>query len=311
MTSNAGDADLDPDEEDDDGGSPLAVGLVARRTGRIPVAEGVLVVADLYDPDPARVVDDVPLVLVHGWTGSRHDWDDVASALAGDRHVVAYDHRGHGDSTHTGDPATYTFEQLVQDLDAVLAELAPAPARIDLLGHSMGGVVVQWWALQNPERVRSLVLMDTAGQASGGLPMLVLKRSAKLGREQGMGAVVDAAVAAFGADLPEADADALRATLGRSLGAMDPEAFLALAEELQSHRSVLEELGGLTCPTTVIVGEHDDGLRGAADDLAAAVPGAHLVVIPEAGHSPQRENRGAWLAALHDHLVRFAPMEGR
>jgi pimeloyl-ACP methyl ester carboxylesterase len=281
--------------------------MTTRYEGRQAIGDHVTLAVTVW----GRASTEPLLVLVHGWTGGRHDWDDVGAELAEaapGRRVLAYDHRGHGTSTHTGDPATYTFERLVEDLDALLAKVAPADEvpQIDLLGHSMGGVVAQWWALRHPERLRSLVLMDTAGAASGGLPMVVLERSAQLGREQGMAAVVDEAVAAFGADLAPDDADALRATLGRSLGAMDPEAFLALARELGTHPSVLDALGGLDVPTTVIVGEHDDGLRGAADELAAAIPAAHLVVIPDAGHSPQREQRDAWLAALREHLDRFA-----
>jgi pimeloyl-ACP methyl ester carboxylesterase len=280
-------------------------GVVDRpQDGVVEVGDGV----DLAVVSWGAPSEQPPLLLVHGWTGGRHDWEDVGAELADiapARRVLAYDHRGHGDSTHTGDPASYTFEQLVADLDALLAEVAPEAEvpQIDLLGHSMGGVVVQWWALAHPERVRSLVLMDTAGEGSGSMPMRTLRRTAQLGREQGMGAVVDQAVTAFGADLDPAAADDLRADLGRGLGAIDPEAFLALAEQLQDHRSVLDELATLTCPTTVLVGEHDEPLRPAADALAAAIPGAHLVVVPGAGHSPQRENTAAWLAALADHLT--------
>jgi pimeloyl-ACP methyl ester carboxylesterase len=85
---------------------------------------------------------------------------------------------------------------------------------------------------------------------------------------------------------------------------MDPVAFTTLGAELLSHRSVLDRLAGLAVPTTVLVGEHDTGLRGAADDLTATIPGAHLVVIPDAAHSPQVENRTAWLEAMHSHLTR-------
>ena len=54
----------------------------------------------------------------------------------------------------------------------------------------------------------------------------------------------------------------------------------------------------------MLVGVNDRGLRGAADDLAATDPGAELVVIPDAAHSPQEENRDAWLAAVNRHLAR-------
>jgi 3-oxoadipate enol-lactonase len=52
----------------------------------------------------------------------------------------------------------------------------------------------------------------------------------------------------------------------------------------------------------VLVGEEDEGFRGPARELEAALPGARHVVIPGAAHSPQLENREAWLAAVREHL---------
>src|SRR6478752_1793566 len=52
------------------------------------------------------------LLLVHGFTGSSLDWIDVVPLLSPHVRVVTYDHRGHGESTNTGDIATYTFSQL-------------------------------------------------------------------------------------------------------------------------------------------------------------------------------------------------------
>ena len=67
---------------------------------------------------------------------------------------------------------------------------------------------------------------------------------------------------------------------------------------------MVERLGEISCPTTVIVGEHDTGLRGAADVFAEHVPGAELVVIAGAGHSPQEDQPQAWIDAVQGHLAR-------
>ena len=86
---------------------------------------------------------------------------------------------------------------------------------------------------------------------------------------------------------------------------MDVEAFDALGRGLGEYPSMLERLGAeVTVPVTVIVGENDTGLRPAADAFHDAIPGSTLVVIPDAGHSPQDENPAAWLAALRAHLAR-------
>jgi 3-oxoadipate enol-lactonase len=88
------------------------------------------------------------------------------------------------------------------------------------------------------------------------------------------------------------------------LGQMDTVAFTELGEELLTYPSILDQLAGLGIPTTVIVGVNDHGLRGPADDLASTIPGAELALIADAAHSPQDENRDAWLAAVERHLAR-------
>ena len=77
--------------------------------------------------------------------------------------VFMIDLRGHGGSTNTGDPDSYRIEELSADLAAALSALE-IPA-CDLLGHSMGGMVALHFALTYPDRVRSLVLMDTVARS--------------------------------------------------------------------------------------------------------------------------------------------------
>ena len=239
-----------------------------------------------------------PLVLVHGFTGSSLDWADVVEPLAKARRVITLDHRGHGESPNTGDAATYTFDQLVADLSALLDRLELD--RFDLLGHSMGGIVAMRYALQHPERVRSLVLMDTAAGAMARATDF-MRSGIELVRAQGTGALFEVIQGFLGTG---ERADVLRERQRTKLEQMDPVAFTELGEELLTYPSVLDRLATLAIPTTVVVGENDTGLRPAADALAATIPGAVLVVIPDAAHSPQDENRDAWLAAVEGHLER-------
>ena len=235
-----------------------------------------------------------PLVLVHGFTGSHRDWEGVVDELAATRRVITFDHRGHGDSPNTGDPATYTFDQLLADGEALFDELGLE--RIDLLGHSMGGIVAMRYVLAHPERVRSLVLMDTGARPSGDGVSGWMQAGIDVVRRDGLAALTER-ILPF---LPEDQRERVR----WSNECMDPVAFVALAEELFTYPSMLDDLASLTVPTTVIVGEDDTGLRAAADDLAATIPGAVFELIPAAGHPPQLENRAAWLHAVQAHLAR-------
>lgn len=242
-----------------------------------------------------------PLVLLHGYTGSSLDWADVAPRLAESRHVVAYDHRGHGDSDHA--PATsYTLEALAGDLAAFLAGHASAP--VDLLGHSMGGVVALRHTLAHPATVRSLVLMDTAAEPSGPIDTEMLGTLVAIGRAQGMDAVAQLVgdFVASAAPAGTVPAEVARERAVAKFSGLDVEALAAFAAELQGYPSMADDLARITCPVTVIVGENDDGLRAAADLMTARIPAARLVVIPGAGHSPQEDCPDEWVSAVRAHL---------
>jgi pimeloyl-ACP methyl ester carboxylesterase len=234
-----------------------------------------------------------PLLLVHGFTGSDLDWADVQPALARDRRVVSYTHRGHAGSPHT---APYTFDALVADLETLVDELGLAP--MHLLGHSMGGVVVLRYALDHPERVASLVLMDTFAEPAlpGGGWIAAVKEKV---HAEGMGALVEM-MRGF---LQDARPEVLE-RVEHKLANMDVDAFCSLGDELGAYPSLVGRLGELTMPVTVLVGEHDTNLVAPAHVMADAIPGAHLVVLPGCGHSPQEDDPEAWRRAVGDHLAR-------
>ena len=232
------------------------------------------------------------LLLVHGYTGGRVDWDGVVGALAERRRVVSYDQRGHGES---GRAATYSFDALVADLAGVVERLDLAP--VHLLGHSMGGVIALRHALERPADVASLVLMDTAAEPAGGPLVQLLPAFLEIARSRGMPGLADHVTELTGR--PD-----LRESSHRKLGSMDIEAFAAFGRELGGYPSLRSRLPELACPVTVIVGENDHGLRAAAEVLAAEGPGARLEVIADAGHSPQEDQPAAWLAAVEGHLAR-------
>ncbi|OHV38017.1 3-oxoadipate enol-lactone hydrolase [Parafrankia colletiae] len=301
-----------------------AAGRPAERSAvrRICVAAGLdLHVEDLH---PAAVdttrSDPTPVVLVHGIAGTTADWARVAPELATTRRVIAYDHRGHGASDRAaGGRPSYTFDLLLADLVALLDTLGLRA--VDLVGHSMGGVVALRYVLDHPERVRSLVLVDTAAEpasATGGAARRVV--SALL---EGAAAI---ATAVHGAHDPEPAADGGPSELAvvderagaaerhgsaadhqvEGLGRIDPEALVAFGRELGAYPSMVDRLGEIGCPTTVIVGERDSSLRDSAHTLARAVSRAHLAVIAGADHSPHASRPLAWLAAVERHFGRLA-----
>lgn len=245
-----------------------------------------------------------PLVLLHGYLGSTADWAAVLPRLAERRRVLAYDHRGHGMSGKPGRADAYTFDALTEDLHAFLTGLDLG--EVDLLGHSMGGVVAQRYTLAHPERVRSLILMDTAPEPTRGPLSWVVRIVGIVVRRRGMGALGKLVkllskeeVGPGGIDREQRDRQTA-AFLG-----MDPEAFAAFGRALGSYPSLVGRLSEISCPTTVLVGARDKTLRSGARQLVDGIADAQLVVIESAGHNPQTEQPAAWLAAVADHFERL------
>jgi pimeloyl-ACP methyl ester carboxylesterase len=251
---------------------------------------------------------DRPFVLVHGYSGSRVDFAEVHGPLAALGRTIVLDQRGHGGSTNVGDPDAYGLEIQVADLLGFLDALDVE--RCDLLGHSMGGMVALRFGLEHPDRVASLVLMDTSPRPLTGLPVSWMQAGAKVGREHGMGRVFDVMRAAPSASRPEASrrceermgSDRYWARIRTKIEAMDPEAMHAMAAALADHPSAEERLGEITCPTLIVVGEQDHPFLEPSRLMADRIAGARLCVVPDAAHSPQQENETAWLEAVTRHL---------
>ena len=132
--------------------------IAAVTGGRLPesvrVRAGALGIRCLVWGEPA-----VPTaVLVHGNGGHAHWWDALVPALVPGWRLVAPDLRGHGESDWA-EPPRYRLEDFSADLTPVLDALAPGP--VALVGHSMGGRVVAWYAAHHPDRVRALAVLDS------------------------------------------------------------------------------------------------------------------------------------------------------
>jgi len=104
---------------------------------------------------------DTTFVLVHGFLDLAYGWHEVAEQLASRVHVIAPDLRGHGDTDWIGAGGYYHFLDYVPDLDEVIARTART--RVVVVGHSMGGSVVSYWAGTRPERPAALALLEGLG----------------------------------------------------------------------------------------------------------------------------------------------------
>jgi pimeloyl-ACP methyl ester carboxylesterase len=251
--------------------------------------------------------DDAPtLVLIHGFSGSAHDFALHIPTLAKDRRVIAIDHRGHGRSSNSGDEATYTVDHIVDDVIAWLSANVDGP--IDLLGHSMGGRVALRLAVARRDLLNSMILMDTTAWGFGI-------------EDPEMAAMVKGFFESITADTPMSAPPGPETLLieaatpaewqGRKdelSAAFDPMAARALGLALFGNKleQVDHRLGDIDVPVTVIAGEHDHPYVDHAPALADNVVNGQHVIIEGAYHSPQLTHQAEWLAAVQSHLARVA-----
>jgi len=245
-----------------------------------------------------------PLLLIHGFTGAREDFDDhVPAFAAAGWHVVVPDLPGHGDS-HPQD-IVHGFDTYAGIVFALVDSLGWD--RFALLGHSMGGVVAQHVALAAPHRLTALVLMDTSPDrfhVDAGL----VEAACEIVSTKGMDALL-AVQKEIGGPLETEAARRLRVDRAgweeqqdRKLLRAAPSMYVAMSRALIAAPSRAEQLGQLSTPTLVIVGEQDLPLLDASARLASAIPGARLVQIADAGHSPQVEAPERWFALVRTFL---------
>jgi len=214
------------------------------------------------------------IVLVHGLGSSAARWLPVARLLARHHRVVLMDLPGHGD---TPMPDPFTLGRAVESLDLALRHDAPDPCI--LVGHSVAGLVVAAEALEHPERVRGLVLVDAAMK-----PQITGKERADVlaALDRNYDGLLRDVYGSFGRD--SAQGAALYAEVaGVSPGTIKPWVRLALTADLSAHMPRLE------VPVLVLVSTrtwpHGEAWSTAAADLGlSGVPHLDPVCIEGTGH---------------------------
>jgi pimeloyl-ACP methyl ester carboxylesterase len=245
---------------------------------------------------------DPALLLIMGAAGSMDRWEDpfCERLAAAGRHVIRYDHRDTGGSTTwpPGEPG-YTGDDLVADAVGVLDHLRVDRAHV--AGLSMGGGIAQDLAVRHPGRVRTLTLLCTTLAGSGGpeLPPMSAELAAVFSgedepapdwadREAALAHLLDAErpyAGARGIDEP-----AMRELLGRVLDRSPSPASGDNHFVMEQGEGITyDQMTGIAAPTLVIHGTHDPLFPTAhGEALAAAIPGARLLLVEGLGHELPR-----------------------
>lgn len=248
-----------------------------------------------------------PVVVCCGGPSTTYRYlvDDL-TATACEFTLVFVDYRGSGRSS-MADPATYTFEQLADDVDEVRAALGHD--EVAVIAHSMGGFVALQFALRHPESCSKLVLISTS--PSGVARRMAWPTVRVLGPTRLAKTVYRALTfAARWAWKPPSDDKTIasfrimatlqegaprhRAAVGRR------ETFVHNdnAPHLQRHAGtvdLIDSLGQVRCPALVVYGTRDAPFAAAAPYLLTGLPRADELRVDGCGHHP--------LVEAHDRVV--------
>jgi len=225
-----------------------------------------------------------PIVLIHGFGGDLTNWQFNQPALAERREVVAIDLPGHGGSTK--ELAGADVPSLARDVAALISELAIT--RAHLVGHSLGGAIALWLALEQPARVASATLICSAGLGPD-INMGYISGFIGADKRKEMKATVEALFADPALVSRDMVEDLLRYKrldgVLPALRAIAEGAFPAGAQGLV----LADRLAAAGVPVQAIWGEHDRIIPAAH---AEAAPAERRTVIPGAGHMVHIEKPG-------------------
>jgi pimeloyl-ACP methyl ester carboxylesterase len=241
--------------------------------------------------------DGVPVVLLHGWLDSLRCFDRLTAVLPERIYALAFDQRGHGDAAKPA--AGYGLGDFANDVGAFMDAVGLEAAV--LAGASSGGYVAQRFAVDDPSRTLGLALLGSPRSLRGPRP-----RFADV-----VATLEDPIDAAFVHELSEGMVacevpEAVMATLCEENLKVPARVWRDAFEGLLAAEPPLET-GRISAPTLIVWGARDALLpRADQEAMAAAIPGARLVVYPDVGHLPvieEPERVAADLTALCDAVL--------
>jgi proline iminopeptidase len=265
-----------------------------------------------------------PLVLLHGGPGTTHEYFlPYVLPLARHRQLVLIDERGCGRSQRLDDHAQYNLVTMASDIEAV--RVALGLGKIDLLGHSFGGILAQAVAIYHPAGIRRLILAATGSSAARlNADFALIKNSA----DEKVRAQIEALeargiIGPDGAQLAEYRklADQVHAPYSYFIrqpawdSAQSPMGWDVLNQVWGAKSDFhidgnlvgfdfTEALRKLTIPALVIYGDHDMVTDATAQESHAALAGSTLMKISHSAHMIMVDQNAAFIDAVTRFLER-------
>lgn len=224
------------------------------------------------------------IVFAHGLLWSHKMFLDQIDFLKKEYTVIAYDHRGQGQSEVTS--GVYDMELLTEDALELIDKLVGKP--VHFVGLSMGGFVGMRLAARYPDRIKSLILLETSANPE---PVENLPKYKFLN-----------GIVKWVGVIPKVAKEVMKIMFAQSWleNPKNKEAYKKWVKELQSNKRTItksveaviyrkgveDEIRGIQCPTMVVVGDEDVATKPEkAKFIQMSIPKARLHMVPGAGHS--------------------------
>ena len=249
--------------------------------------QGEPVAVKLYEPQSHRG----DAILIHGFTGSKEDFDYIGPLLA-DRgyRVATFDNRGQYQSPHSNRDDAYTTQSLGRDAVELAALLGME--KFNLLGHSFGGLVSQQAILHSPTTWGSLTMM-CSGPEKNPIRTHIRKFEAEL--------PALSMESYWNLHMAEGYASHARPELMRERWlASDKRSVLTHAHHLMNDGSYIDQIVPLGIPAHVLYGANDDAWPLEVQQKMARDLSAPVTVIADAGHCPNEDQPTATAKAVAD-----------
>ena len=238
-----------------------------------------------------------PLVFIHGLGSCLEDWEHQVAHFSQRYRVIALDLRGHGRSDKP--PAGYSMQLFASDIAMLCNTLRLEPAHI--VGISLGGGIAFQLAVDSPEIVRSLTIVNSAPEVF----FKTLKEKFAIWMRfviintqglQKLGQILAPRLFPRPQDEPE-----MRKFLER-YQRNEPKAYKASLRAFIGW-SVKAQIGNLRMPTLIMASDQDYTPVSLKEEYTPKIPGAKLVIIPDSHHAAPMETPDTFNALLDEFLA--------
>ena len=239
------------------------------------------------------------VVMSHSLACDQSMWDEQAQRLKAHYRVLRFDTRGHGASD--APEGAYSLDMFCDDLLGLLDGLSVSAPHF--IGLSMGGMIGMTFTLKHPKRFRSLVLCDTSSRIPPEAGPIWEGRI-KIAAEQGLEPLVEPTLQRWFTEPFYQSNKPMMTRVGQMIRNTRPSGYIGCCKAIPKI-NVTDQLGAISCPVQIVVGEQDVGTPVAMSRaIHDAIPGSELVVIPSASHLSNLEQPAAFNRAIAGFLDR-------